>query len=111
MKLPRYEPADARALAPLLASIGRELAERNARQAELEARLVELGTSPGFEAERRELQSESAIHRRELRHLRAELERLGCSVVGTSPLTIRILTRVGGANRSFVWQAAPGTRR
>lgn len=109
MKLP-HQPADARALAPLLASIGRELTERNARLAELQARLAELGTG-GSEDERRALRAESATHRRELRHLRAELERLGCSVVGTTPLTIRILTRDGGTSRSFVWQAAPGSRR
>jgi len=110
MKLPRYEPADARALAPLLASIGRELAERGTRMAELEARLTELHASPHHEAEPRALEAEAAIHRRELRHCRAELVQLGCSVVGTSPLTIRIPTRVGGASRSLVWQAGPRAR-
>lgn len=110
MKLPRYEPADARALAPLLDSIGRELAERGVRLAELEARLAELRASPDFEGEVRELQAEAATQRRELRHLRAELEQLGCSVVGTTPLTIRIPTRVGSASRSLVWQAGRRTR-
>jgi len=33
-----------------------------------------------------------------------ELDHLGCSVVGTEPLTIRIPGRVGEARRSFVWQ-------
>jgi hypothetical protein len=110
MKLPRYEPADARALAPLLDSIGRELAERGTRLAELEARLAESHTSPTGEAEVRALQAEVMTHRRELRHLRTELEQLGCSVVGTTPLTIRIPTRVGGASRSLVWQAGHKAR-
>jgi len=105
MKLPRYEPADAKALAPLLDSIGRELVERGTRLAELEGRLSEARTRPLPTGEVRALQAEAATQRRELRHLRAELEQLGCSVVGTTPLTIRIPTRVGGASRSLVWQA------
>ena len=104
----RYEPADAEALAPLLDSIGGELAERGARVAELEAKLEELRQSPFLAEELPELESELALHRRELRHCHEELERLGCSVVGTTPLTIRIPTRVGGASRSLVWQQDQG---
>jgi hypothetical protein len=111
MQLPTYEPADARALAPLLASIGRELDERGKRMAELEARLEELHASPFYDARGIELEAEAATHRRELRHCHEELVRLGCSVVGTTPLTIRIPTRVGGASRSLVWQAGHAASR
>lgn len=106
----RYEPADAEALAPLLDSIGRELAERGARVAELEAKLEELRQSPFLAEELPELEGELALHRRELRHCHEELERLGCSVVGTEPLTIRIPTRVGGTKKSVVWRPFHGTR-
>jgi hypothetical protein len=44
------------------------------------------------------------MQRRELRLARAELERLGCRVVGTDPVTIRIPGRIGSINKSFVWR-------
>jgi Uncharacterized conserved protein (DUF2203) len=100
----RYAPADADALAPLLRSIGRELVERTALTVELERRLAELRASPFFSDERRGLEAELALQRRELRHCRAELQALGCSVIGTTPLTIRIPTRVGNVRRSRMWQ-------
>jgi hypothetical protein len=109
MKHPRYAPADAKALAPLLDSIGRELAERGTRLAELEARVSSLRASPFYDDQLPQLETEIALQRRELRHCREEVERLGCSVVGTKPLTIRIPTRVGGASRSVVWQPYLGT--
>lgn len=105
----RYAPADARALAPLLDSIGRELEERGARLTELESQVSARRASPFYDEELPELEAEIAIHRRELRHCREEVERLGCTVVGTKPLTIRIPTRVGGASRSLVWQPYLGT--
>jgi len=100
----RYAPADADALAPLLRSIGRELEERTTLTAELERRLTELRSSPFLGEGRRELEAELALQRRELRHCRAELQALGCSVIGTTPLTIRIPTRVGNTRRSRMWQ-------
>lgn len=106
----RYAPADARALAPLLDSIGRELEERGARLLELEKRALELRRSPFYDEALSELGAEAAILRRELRHCHEELERLGCSVVGTEPLTIRIPTRVGGTKKSVVWRPFHGTR-
>lgn len=110
MKHPRYEPADAEALAPLLDSIGREIEERVPKLAKLEARVAALRASPFYSAELRVLEAEGSSHRRELRHCHAELEALGCSVVGTTPLTIRIPTRVDGATRSQVWQHGQGAR-
>lgn len=104
MNARRYEPADAEALAPLLDSIGRELEERGKLLEELEAQMKELRSSPFPAQELPALEADAAHQRRELRHCLEELERLGCSVVGTTPLTIRIPTRVDGARRSLVWQ-------
>ncbi len=106
MKNRSYEPADAEALAPLLDSIGRELEERAARLAEIETRMQALRAKdePRRTEELTSLEGEAASLRRELRHCREELENLGCSVVGTTPLTVRIQTHVGNARRSHVWQ-------
>jgi hypothetical protein len=106
----RYEPADAEALAPLLRSIGRELEERGRRLAEIEARLEELRNSPFFEHDQRNLEAEAAAHRSALRECRKELERLGCSVLGTAPLRISIPTDTGGTRGSRVWQHGPAKR-
>jgi hypothetical protein len=106
---PRYAPADADALAPLLESIAREIAERRARLSRLEERVEALRASPFYSAGLRELEAEVASHRRELRHCHDELERLGCSLVGTTPLTIRIPTRSGGRPRSRVWRSSHGS--
>jgi hypothetical protein len=88
----------------LLRSIGREIEERAARVTELETRLAEFRASPFYSDEVRALQAELSAHRREVRQCHAELEALGCSVVGTSPLTIRIPTRVGQTRRSRMLQ-------
>src|SRR5262245_31756857 len=100
----RPDPAEDVALAPLLASIGREVAERCARLETLEARIAGLRASPFYTAELGVLQAESALQRRELRRCRAELERLGCSVVATAPLTVRIPQRGGGPRTGRTWR-------
>ena len=69
----------------------------------LEARIEQLTRSKDDESLRLSV-AEAANHRREIRLARAELERLGCRVVGTAPLTIRIPGRVGSINKSFVWR-------
>lgn len=99
-----YDPAHARALAPLLDSISREIEGRAADLEALEARIHELKNSPFFSDELPGLEAEAAVHRRELRHCRQELERLGCTVLGTSPLTVRIPTQVGKKRESLLWQ-------
>ncbi len=109
MKHYPYDPAHADALAPLLDSIGHELEERGAQLTAIEARIEPLRASGRTTDELRGLEGEAAVQRRELRHCRDELEQLGCSVVGTTPLTIRIPTRVGDARRSRVWQQDPET--
>ncbi len=99
MKRKTYEQKEVLGLLPLLGSIGREIEERAAALAELESKLE--SETEG----RHNMAAEAAAHRRGLRLARAELERLGCSVLGTTPLTFRIPGRVGEANHSFVWQS------
>jgi hypothetical protein len=99
-----YAPSAAAALAPLLESIGREIDERVSRLAEVEARIEELHASPFYSDELHGLVAEAAAHRNALRQCKNELESLGCSVVGTMPLTVRIPTRVGEERQSLVWQ-------
>lgn len=99
-----YDPKHARALAPLLDSISNEIEERTLALELVEGRIQELRNSPYYAEELHGLEAEAAAHRRELRLCRIELERLGCTVLGTAPLTIRIPTLVGKQRRSVVWQ-------
>jgi hypothetical protein len=99
-----YEPGRALELLHLLSAIGREIEERTRALGRLEARIERLAGGPEA-ARARLLVAEAATQRRELRACRNELERLGCSVVGTSPLTIRIPTREGDSRKSLVWQS------
>ncbi len=101
----RYGPEEVLGLLPLLGSIGREIEERTEVLEELEARLEELSESGSVDRDLfHGLIAEAAAHRRGIRLARQELERLGCSVVGTEPLTFRIPGLVGKAKKSFVWQ-------
>ncbi|MEQ1892312.1 MAG: DUF2203 family protein [Planctomycetota bacterium] len=99
-----YDPKHARALAPLLDSISGEIEERSLALEALEGRIHELKNSPFYAQELRMLEAEAAAHRRELHQCRNELERLGCTVLGTTPITIRIPTMVGKQRKSVVWQ-------
>jgi hypothetical protein len=106
-----YHPSSALSLLSLLASISRELDERGEAIGALEARLEDLVTRTDADPDEvRSRMAELAIHRREVRACHRELERLGCSVVGTEPLTIRIPTRTGKRRRSLVWQPQTGER-
>jgi hypothetical protein len=105
--------ARAAALAPLLDSIGRELEERNGRLSAIEARLLGLlgVEGPLAEAERHALSAARSSERRELRRCHAELERLGCNVLGTTPLTVRVRARrEGGGGHSTLWRAGRARR-
>lgn len=108
MKQITYDQTRASSLLPLLGAIGREIQERAEALARLEIELESLTTDEHSSQQDQTLfhskTAEAAAHRRGLRHAKAELERLGCSVVGTEPLTFRIPGRVGEANHSFVWQ-------
>lgn len=99
-----YDPRHARALSPLLDSISNEIEERSLALELLEGRIHELKNSPFYAEELGRLEAEAAAHRREMRLCRGELERLGCTVLGTAPITIRIPTMVGKKRKSVVWQ-------
>jgi len=104
MKNQLYRMEEIQGLLPLLASIGREIDERSQQLAELLDELDQLGTSDSDKSTSRHLVAEAANHRKQLRHAREELGRLGCSVVGTSPLTFCIPSKEGPKARSVVWQ-------
>ena len=110
MKHGPYDPDDARAILPLLGSIGRELTERTTKLDRLEERIERLSElSPTDDSGYSQLIAEAAVHRHALRACRSELERLGCSLIATTPLTIRIPTRQGETRKSLVWQRDSGT--
>ena len=99
-----YDQRHALRLLPLLGAIGLELQERTDALSKLEEEIELLESLPAPGEELHKLVAEAAQHRRGIRLARRELERLGCSVVGTAPLTFRIPGRVGEAKHSFVWQ-------
>ena len=101
-----YDEQEALAMLPLLGSITREIKDRTSALEILEIEIHALRViAPIDEEAIRGAVAEQATHRRELRHAKNELERLGCSVVGTEPLTLRIPGKVGEERHSFVWQA------
>ena len=107
MKHKTYNRRHATQLLPLLGAIGREIQERSHTLAALEERIEQLESRDHEKHGNEELQrlvAEAATHRRGIRLAKRELDRLGCSVVGTAPLTFRIPGRVGEAKHSFVWQ-------
>ena len=105
MKPPRPRTGHAQALLPLLRSITRELEERGSALSNLELRIERAEADEPVDREVLfRLTAEAAIHRREMRVAESELKRLGCSVVGTTPLTIRIPTSTRRGRGSLVWQ-------
>ena len=104
MQTTRYEKDDANRLLPLLESIGRELEERTAKLAVLELELVAQGNAPDGDPVVSDLVAQIAAHRKGLRQCRSELEKLGCSVLGTEPLTFRIPVQDDSGRKSLVWQ-------
>ena len=101
----RYDRKHANRLSSLLRSIGREMQERRGALNLLEHRMEMLAEEPCPDRDEvNNLVAEIATHRRELRQVEKELKILGCFVVGTEPLTIRIPGRIGDARHSFVWQ-------
>ncbi len=105
MNTKTYDERRAKQLMPLLEAIGREIQERSLALDGSERRLEQIEKLPSSDSDvTRELVAQAAAHRQGLRLAHKELDRLGCSVVGPEPLTIRIPGRVGEARRSFVWQ-------
>lgn len=99
-----YDQRHALRLLPLLGAIGREIQERTDALLRIEEDIELLETLPEPGEDLHRLVADAALQRRGLRLAKRELERLGCSVVGTAPLTFRIPGRVGEAKHSFVWQ-------
>src|SRR5262245_19564665 len=87
-------------LGPLLASIGREIAERSDCLAQL---LVRRERERLDTAGRAQLDAECSTHRRELRQAHKELARLGCQVVGSHPLVFRVDAGKEGEESVLFW--------
>jgi hypothetical protein len=105
MQAPLYDRGRATQLLPLLNSITTEIEERSFALFELEARMSpQEGVPPPSDDELHNLIAEAATHRRELRRAKEELLSLGCSIVGTEPITIRIPGQLGSERRSFVYR-------
>ena len=100
-----YDRGRATRLVPLLGSITREIQERTVRLDRIERKIHNITSARGESADVSNLVAEAATHRRELRLAKDELLELGCSIVGTRPLTIRIPGRRGEAKRRFVWRS------
>jgi hypothetical protein len=99
-----YDRKHATALLPLLHSIAGEIRERTCELEHVEALLAQAEAGERPRADVHDLVARAAHERRELRHARAELERLGCTIVGTAPITIRIPGQRGSRKQSFVYQ-------
>jgi hypothetical protein len=95
-----YDRHDAKRLVPLLETIAREISERVAAIQELEER----SAAPRRPSQRLHDQAELAIHRRELRLARKELETLGCSNDEAHPTEVLIPGRDGNLEHGFRWQ-------
>ena len=104
MKHPLYSKQNATALLPLLEAITREIQERTSCLERIEGLLEDAAPNALSKETVRDRIAQAATQRRELRLARAELERLGCSIVGTQPITIRIPGQRGSKRRSFVFQ-------
>jgi len=95
---PAYDEEQARALAPLLEAIGREILERQDAVREL----VQRSSAMIDDVER--VARELSHHRAELERAHLELARLGCALVGRRPMTFRIRRLSLEGPRSFLWQ-------
>ncbi|MBL8859267.1 MAG: DUF2203 family protein [Planctomycetes bacterium] len=105
MKRKVYDAHHAEGLIPLLRSITNEIQEREAAIDRATAHLMAIEGAVDT-AERTNLEAELAVHKRELRFARRELERLGCELDADYPM--RVLIPSSGANRkaSFAWSPA-----
>jgi len=96
-----YEREDAERMMPLVRSIGREIKDRTRAIQALEYRRAVSGgeLAGSFDAE-------LSMHRRELRQVTKELDRLGLSVDESDPLRILI----PGASGSWACEGLDDTR-
>src|SRR5262245_60206275 len=91
MTTKHFARKEAERLVPLLRSMGREIRERSQVIDRLEEQLSSLSLQrdqhrPGIF----QIESELALHRRELRRVERELEQLGCNLDADHPLRILI---------------------
>jgi len=103
MQVHAYSPSEIQSLRPLLASIARELLEREQAISEIEQRCQGLGELPLELSERRVLTAELSGHRRARRHAVEELKRLGCSIFARRPLAFSVPALLRGETFTFVW--------
>ena len=102
-----YDRTSAARLIPLLCAIAREVAERTASLERLEAAL-EFASS---DRQTRFLVGAAATQSRELRQAEAQVARLGCSILGTQPVTYRIPDETDMRPRSLLYQVREGDER
>jgi hypothetical protein len=86
------------ALAPLLASIGREIQERSTALGRLLVQR-EIGRGSPYGP----LAGACATHRCELRRAHKELERLGCQLVSLNPRVFRVEGTERNADSALFW--------
>jgi hypothetical protein len=98
-----YDRQRAGRLVPLLRSISHEIRERSREIQGLELRLAELDADSA-ERDAGELQAQLAVHRRELRFAKKELDRLGCSIDESAPFRILIPGQDGELSHGYAWQ-------
>ena len=98
-----YDRTKAFRLLPLVRSIAREVEERELRLRRLET-VLEAATRRLPTRRRQILTAELALQRKEMRRIRTELSTLGCALLGTDPVTLRIPSTEDGRPRSLIWQ-------
>ncbi len=103
MKRHSYDPERASALLPLLRSITAEIRERSDAIEAFERELLGLGDSRRGREHRGQVEAVLSVQRRELRVVRRELERLGCSLDQDHPLRVLIPGTDGELNHGFAW--------
>lgn len=104
---PLYDRVSADRLIPLLRSIAREVVERQTSLERLDAALERASD----ERRAQLLIGEAATQRRELRHAWSEVLRLGCSILGTQPVTFRIPVKIDLQPWSLVYQVRENGER
>jgi len=102
MQADTRRPGTTAQLVPLLRSIAGEIQDRNQRVADLEARSAQLTGEPdGARDELALVQSELALHARELRRAEKELSRLGWRLDPDDALRLVRADSDGGAAHSW----------
>ncbi len=107
-----YDRTDAKRLVPLLEAISRELGDRLRAIGTLKRRIDKFDTDNASEREQREvmdLHAQLAVHHREVRMAKKELERLGCFFDESVPSRILIPGQDGVLENGFSWDTSDGS--